>query len=199
MSALWNWATCRPVPKRQHVAALQDAGAPFDDAKSYAGHRIFENAPVLRTLQSFPISQTGSVRLKHAAHFVSDSAEAFQYFLIAAGGFGRVKKWPVVAVHLAGENWTGLIRIATDRNDSVHALVQKFLQVLRAMRGNINSNFRHNLDGERVDMTGGIRAGALDIRQIAQRRAQNALTHVAATGVAGAQYQDGGLGFSLHA
>jgi len=32
--------------KRRRAAALQDAGALFDDVRPYTGHRIFENAPV---------------------------------------------------------------------------------------------------------------------------------------------------------
>jgi len=46
----WKFIYRKPShAKRRRAAALQDAGAPFDDAKSYAGHRIFENA-----LENYP-------------------------------------------------------------------------------------------------------------------------------------------------
>jgi len=133
-----------------------------------------------------PIPQAGGVGLEHAPHFVAHRPETLQHFFIAAGGLGWIEKWPVVAVHLARENRARLIRIAANGDDGVHALAQKFLQMLRAMPGNINADFRHDLDGERMHMAGGIGAGALDIRQIAQSGAQNALAQMAATGVAGA-------------
>ena len=89
------------------------------------------------------VAKTGGVSLKHAAHFVANRAKTLQNFLIAAGGFRRIKKRPVVAVQLAGENRTRLIRIAADGDDGVNGLLQEFGERLRAVRRNINVHFGH--------------------------------------------------------
>ena len=49
------------------------------------------------------------------------------------------------------------------------------------MTGNINAHFRHDLDGEWMNMAGGVRTGALDVREVTKRGAQESFAHVAAT------------------
>jgi hypothetical protein len=99
----------------------------------------------------------------------------------------------MVAVQLAGKNRTRLVGIAAHGDDSVNRLRQKFLQMFRAMRGNINAHFGHDFDGKRMDITGGLRAGALDVGAVAERGAQKAFAEVAATGIAGAEDEDRGF------
>src|ERR1017187_9065289 len=82
---------------------------------------------------SAAIPQPRRVGLKHAAHFVADAAEGGENLLIAASRLGRVVEWPVMPVHLAGKNRAGLVQVAADGDDGVDRLVQKFLQVFRAM------------------------------------------------------------------
>jgi hypothetical protein len=65
--------------------------------------------------------------------------------------------------------------------------------MLRAVRGNINADFRHDFHGERVDVARRIGAGALDIREIAERGAQKTFADMAAAGVARAEDEDGGF------
>jgi len=96
-------------------------------------------------------------------------------------------------VHLAGENRAGGIGIAADGDDGMDRLVQKFLQVLRAMAGNVNARLGHDLDGQRMDETGRLGAGALDIHQVARRPAQKTFRDMAAAGIAGAENENGGL------
>ncbi len=59
------------------------------------------------------------------------------------------------------------------------------------MMGDINAGLLHNFDGERMNMPRRFRAGALDVQNIPGDRAQKTFGHVAATGIAGAEDQDG--------
>jgi hypothetical protein len=144
------------------------------------------------------IRKAGGVGFKHAAHFVPDSAETLHHFLFAAAGFRRVKEGPVAAVKLAGKNRTGLVGVAAHGDDGVNGLVHKFLQMFRAMAGNIHADFRHHLDGERMDLSGGIGTSALDVRQFAQCGAQKAFADMAAAGVAGAENENGWFESFIH-
>ena len=85
------------------------------------------NLPAIVTSRRKSIAEAGRVGCKNASHFVADSTEAFKDFLIAAGGFGRVEERPVMTIHLAGENRTGLIHIAADSDDGVNRLADKIL------------------------------------------------------------------------
>ena len=82
---------------------------------------------------------------------------------------------------LARENRARLVCVATNGDDGVNRLFQKFLQVLRAMAGNVNARLGHDFDGQRMNMAGRIRAGALDVYQVACRPAQKAFRDMAAT------------------
>lgn len=144
---------------------------------------------------SAAIPQPGGIGLEHPAHFVSDTAEAGENFLLTAGGLGRIVKRPVMTIYLAGENRAGSVRVAADGDDGVDRPIQKFLQGFRAMTGNVNARLGHDLDGQRMNLAGRIRAGALDVHEVACRCAQKSLGHVAATGVAGAENENEGLHF----
>ena len=63
---------------------------------------------------------------------------------------------PVMAVQLAGKNRAGLVSVAADGDDSGDRLFQKFLQVLRAVTGNVYADLRHDFHGKRMDIAGGI-------------------------------------------
>jgi hypothetical protein len=126
-------------------------------------------------------------------HLIAHTAEAGQNFLLAAGGPGRIVKRPVMTVHLAGKNRARLIRVAAHSDDGMDRLIQEFLQVLRAMAGNVNARLGHDLDGQRMDKAGWLGSGALDVYEFACRRAQKAFGHVAATGITGAKNENNGL------
>jgi len=131
--------------------------------------------------------QFACIGLEFVPDFVPHPAKTGENFLLGAGRFGGIVERPVMSLHLAGENGADGIRIATDGDHGVDRLVEKFLQVFRAMAGNVNARLGHDLDGPRMNITGRIRSGALDVYQFAGRGAQKALGHVAAAGVAGAK------------
>src|SRR5712671_5545007 len=72
------------------------------------------------------IKTASGIRLEHASDLVAHPAEDGEFLLVGAGGVRRIVKAPVMPVHLAGEHWTRLIRIAADRDDRLHLLVEEF-------------------------------------------------------------------------
>jgi len=107
-----------------------------------------------RVLPFFPIAQPRRIRFKHTPYFIAHLTETLQNFLLVAGGFRGIQKRPVMTVHLTGKNRAGLVQIATNGDDGVNRLFQKFLQVFRAVAGNVNARLGHDLDGERMNMAG---------------------------------------------
>ena len=61
------------------------------------------------------------------------------------------------------------------------------------MAGNVNARLGHDLDGQRMDKPGWLRAGALDVHEVARRRSQEPFRHMAAARIAGAENEDDGL------
>ena len=108
------------------------------------------------TLPDLRIMQPRCVRFKYTVHFVANAAETSQDFLLGAGRFSRVNERPVMTVHLTGKNRAGLIQITANGDDCVNRLVQKFLQVLRAMTGNVNAHLGHDFDGQWMNAAGWI-------------------------------------------
>ena len=103
------------------------------------------------------IPQPCRVGLKHAPYLIADTAEAGEDFFFITGRFGRVVKQPVMAICLAGENRARLVRVAANGDDGVNRRIRKSLQVFRAMTGNVNARFAHDLDGQWMNMAGRIR------------------------------------------
>src|SRR5664280_1122395 len=58
------------------------------------------------------------------------------------------------------------------------------------MAGNINANFLHHLNGERMNIAGGLGPRALHVERIARHRAQNAFGKMAAARIARAEDED---------
>jgi len=60
----------------------------------------------------------------------------------------------------------------------------------RAVGGDVDADLLHGADGERVDVAGGLGAGALHVEKIAGDAAQDAFGEVGAARVAGAEDED---------
>jgi hypothetical protein len=114
--------------------------------------------------------------------------------LLAAGGVRRIVEGPVVAVHLAGKHRAGLVGVAADGDHGFHLVVEEKIHVLRLVRADVDADLGQRLDGERVDVSGGLRAGAFDAEAVAERAFQDAFGEVRAAAVAGAEDEDGGGG-----
>jgi hypothetical protein len=113
------------------------------------------------------VGATGGVGFEDAADFIANAAEGSEFFFVRAGGVGGIIETPMVPVDLPGKDGTGLIRIAANGDDGFHWPIKKLVQVLGTMGGDIDTDFVHDLDGQRVNITCGFRSGALDIEKIA--------------------------------
>ena len=118
--------------------------------------------------------------------------------LLVALGVGGIVKAPVVTVHLAGKHRACLIRVATNGDDGFDLAVKELVHVLAVVAGNVDADLGQRLDGERMDVSGGFRASALDIEKIPCGVAENPLGHVAAARVAGAEDENGGRVIRIH-
>src|SRR5436190_3150034 len=101
-------------------------------------------------------------------------------------------KAPVMPVHLARKHRTCLIRIAAYGDHGLHLLVEEFAEVLGVMCGDVDADFLHHLDGERMDVTRGLRTGTGHAETSFRHGAEHPLGEMAATGIARAKHQDEG-------
>ena len=106
---------------------------------------------------------------------------------------GGVVEGEMVAIHLAGKGWADLIGVAADGDDGFDGLIEELVEVFGAVIGDVDSDFPHDLDGERMNVAGRIGAGALDIENVAGGLTKDAFGKMAAAGVAGAKDEDGGF------
>ena len=103
------------------------------------------------------------VCVEYAFDFVANLPEDLQLFLSGAGGMGGINKAPVMAVELSREDRARLVRITADGDHGLDLARQKFAHVLAVVRGDVDANFAHHFDGERVDVTRGLRACACHV------------------------------------
>src|SRR5207245_3942947 len=80
-----------------------------------------------------------------------------------------------------------------DGDHCIEALAREFGNGFRAMRGDIDTDFAHGFDGKRTDADGS-GPGAVDFKRVASEMPQEALGHLAAHGIAGAEDEDARLG-----
>src|SRR6476620_1641467 len=110
---------------------------------------------------------------------------------------GRVLEFPVL-VALAREDRAGVA--AAHRDDDVGFLDSLGGEDLRDFGGHVDAEFGHGLDGGRVDLLGGQRAGGPDLDRAVGKRGEEGGSHLRTARVVDAEEQDGGLfgGFGAH-
>ena len=111
---------------------------------------------------------------------------------------GGVVEAPVVPVHLAGKHRASLVGISADGDDGLDFPGKELVHVLGTMAGKVDADLRERPDRQGVDVTGGFRAGALDVEQVSGGGTQDALRHVAAAGVPGTEDKDGRFHERVH-
>ena len=127
-----------------------------------------------------------SIGTENFLDIVPHPPEDGELLFFGAGGVGWIVEGPVVAVHLAGEHRAGLVGVAADGDDGFHLVIEKDVHVLRVVAGGFDADFLERADCERVDVSGGIRAGAFDAEIFAEGFSQDRFGKVGAAGVAGA-------------
>jgi hypothetical protein len=139
------------------------------------------------------IMAAGGIGPKYGAQFIPDPPKGGKNFRIGSGGLGRVIKSPMMPVDLTGKCRAGGVRIPADRNHRLDVALAKFIEVFRAVSEEIDTNFLHDREGMRMDVSGGSGAGAFDPKNFAGRGAQDSFRHMASTGVSGAKDQNNGF------
>lgn len=102
------------------------------------------------------LAVAGGVGLEDHADFIADAAEGLDFCFAGADGFGWVLKAPVIAGDFAGKCGACLIGISADGDDGLDVLVEKLLEVLGGVAGDIDADFRECGDGGGVDVAGGV-------------------------------------------
>lgn len=142
-----------------------------------------------------------SVGGEDAANLVSHPPEHRELLLVGAGCMGGIVERPVVTIDLSGKYRTRLIGVSANRDDRVDRAIEELAQMLRAVFGDIDVDFAHDLKGQRVNIACGLGAGARHLDDITSHRAKNAFGEMAAARIAGAQNKNkrfgGGHGRSL--
>jgi hypothetical protein len=121
---------------------------------------------------------------------VADAAEDGELLLVGAFGVGGIVERPMVAIQLTGENRADLIGLAADGDDGLDISPEKFIEMLRAMRRDVDARLVHRLDSEWMHVARGLRSGAGDIDQVAGEFAQPAFGEMTAARIARAEDED---------
>lgn len=130
-----------------------------------------------------PLLETCSVGLKDEFDLVAYATEISENFLFGALSVRGIIEAPVMAIHLAGIHRANLVSVAAHGDHGRDLLLEEFVHVLRAMIGDIDSDFLEHLDGLRMHIAGGLRTGAADVDQVASGGLKDTFSHVAAAGI----------------
>ena len=110
-----------------------------------------------------------------------------------AGGAAGVDNAPVHALGSAWKDGAVFCGRVADGDHRVEALALEFGNGFRAMTADVDPDFAHGFDGKRTDADGG-GPGAVDFKRVAAEMPQEALGHLAAHGIAGAEDENATLG-----
>ena len=135
--------------------------------------------------------------MHEGADFVPHSAVVVKGFFFRSGELGqagRVVEAGVDDFGFSGENGAAFIGVGAHGNDVIKGNVSEFIDVLRALARDVDPGFSHDLHGIGVEAVG-FDAGGVGLDLIAFERAGEALGHLAAAGVAGAEEEDSELVF----
>src|SRR5262245_23685998 len=99
-------------------------------------------------------------------------AEESELAFFGAGGVRGIIESPMVTIALAGKHRASLIGAAADGDHGFDRALEEFRKVLRTMFGNVEADFAHDFDRERVDEADGFAAGAGDLETAFRRSLQ---------------------------
>ena len=117
---------------------------------------------------------------------VADAAKDAEFLIVGAGGCGGVGDAPVNALGSAGTDRALLGGVIADGDYSIEALSIEFGNGLRAIRRDVDTNFVHGFDGERMNITAGVAPRAIRLDDTTADMAKKPLSHLAAYAIAGA-------------
>lgn len=96
----------------------------------------------------------------------------------------------MVAINLTGKNRANLIGVATDGDDGLHRLVKKLGEMLRAVVLEVDADFAHDADGQRVNIARRFAAGTGDTKAPLRGGPKKPFGEMTAAGVSGAENEN---------
>jgi len=78
----------------------------------------------------FFIHSPGRIGTEDSGDFIAHAAENRELLLLGAGGVCGIIEREMVAIHLAGKERAGLIRIPADGDHGFDLLLEEFIEVL---------------------------------------------------------------------
>jgi hypothetical protein len=94
------------------------------------------------------VEPSGGVGFEDAPNLVPDPAKHDQFVRVGSKGMSRIVNPPMMPVRLAWKHGASLIGISAHRDDRLDRLVEKLVQVFRAVLRDVDSDFLHHLDGK---------------------------------------------------
>src|ERR1035441_8574003 len=147
---------------------------------------VFRNVPLLSR------SGLGCEFGEAVGDLVADAAELGEAVRFVADSGGGVFEAPVNAARLDREHGAAFFGVVAHGDHVVEGLAGEVVDVLGPVAADIDAEFRHHGDGFRPD-TAGAGSGGVHLHAIAGHVAEQALRHLTAGGVAGAENEDSGL------
>src|SRR4051812_9299842 len=105
-------------------------------------------------------------------NFVSHPAENGELFGVRSARMSGIVERPMVPVYLPGKNRARLIGIPTNSDYRFNGAGDEFVQVLGPMRGKVDPDLPHHLDGQWMHEARGLRTGARHVQDFAGDGAQ---------------------------
>jgi hypothetical protein len=120
-------------------------------------------------LERLPALESGGIGLEDKLDLIADAAELIEDFRLSSRGVCGIIEAPMKAVKLTGEHGAGLIGVATDGDHGINGTVQELIHVFGVMSRDVDADFFEDFDGLRVNIAGGLGAGAGDLDEITGR------------------------------
>lgn len=120
---------------------------------------------------------------------VADPAERGEFPFSSSGRGAGIGDAPVNPARRAGKDGAALGGGIADRYHRIKALAVEFGDGFRALARDVDANLAHRLDGQRTH-TNGFGSGTVNFVSISAKMTEQAFSHLAAHGVAGAKDED---------
>ncbi len=133
--------------------------------------------------------QAGGVGFENKFDLLPNSPERLENFFVTSLGVRWIVKAPMIAANLSWIHRARLVGVAADGDHGVYILTKKVMHVLGTMTGDIDADFRHHFNRQRMNVSHRFGSGALYIQQVPGSLPQNTFRHVTTTGVSRAENQ----------
>jgi len=116
----------------------------------------------------------------------ADTSKDAAFLVVGARRVGGIIETPMQLVGGAREGRAGVAGVVAHGDDTIEWFARRFLQRLRVVPGDVDADFPHGVDGQRMHIAGGLGPGAEDIEVVATQFSEPTLGHLTPAGIAGA-------------